>query len=227
MLNLRLTTALFAAAIGLVAVAPRAGADQWDKMTRITTTGPIDVAGTVLPAGKYVMKLVDSSSDRHIVTIQNDRQNHTFATILAVPAYRVQPTGKTVLTYWETPEGQPKALRDWFWPGDNFGQEFPNRSKVTQISQVTQQEQTPPPPPAPQAEAPAPAPAPEVAENTPPPPPEPAPQAESAPQSAPEAPAPAAKTIPQTASNMPLLALMGFGSIGLALGVGKLAKRLS
>ncbi|HTA45104.1 MAG TPA: hypothetical protein VK789_21805 [Bryobacteraceae bacterium] len=227
MLNLRLTTALFAGAIGLVAVAPRAGADQWDKMTRITTTGPIDVSGTVLPAGKYVLKLVDSSSDRHIVTIQNDRQNHTFATVLAVPAYRVQPTGKTVLTYWETPEGQPKALRDWFWPGDNFGQEFPNRSKVTQISQVTQQEQTPPPPPAPQAEAPAPAPAPEVAENTPPPPPEPAPQAEPAPQPAPEAPAPAAKTIPQTASNMPLLALMGFGSIGLAFGVGKLAKRLS
>lgn len=223
MFNLRVATAIGAAAIGLVAVAPQAGADQWDKMTRITTTGPVDVSGTVLPAGKYVLKLVDSSSDRHIVQIQNDRQNHTFATILAVPAYRVQPTGKTVLTYWETPEGQPKALRDWFWPGDNFGQEFPYRAKVTQISQVTQQEQTPPPP-APQAEAPAPppAPAPEVAENTPPPPPEPAPQA--APEAAPEAPAPAVKTIPQTASNVPLLALMGFGSIGLSLGVGVLAK---
>jgi outer membrane biosynthesis protein TonB len=231
MLNLRMTTALFAAALGLVAVAPRAGADEWDKMTRITTTGPIDVSGTVLPAGKYILKLVDSSSDRHIVQIQNDRQNHTFATIMAIPAYRVQPTGKTVLTYWETPEGQPKALRDWYWPGDNFGQEFPYHARTTQISQVTQQEQTPPPPaPAPQAEAPAPAPAPapEVAENTPPPPPESAPQAAPAPEPAPEAaPAPAAQTIPQTASNMPLLALMGFGSIGMALGVGVLAKRVS
>lgn len=227
MFNLRLTTALFAAAIGMVAVAPRAGADDWDKMTYITTSGPIDIAGTVLPAGKYVLKLIDSQSDRHIVTVQNARQNHTFTTVLAVPAYRVQPTGKTVFTYWETPEGQPKALRDWFWPGDNFGQEFPNRSKVTQVSQVTQQEQTPPPPPAPQAEAPAPAPAPpEVAENTPPPPPEPAPQAEPAPQPAPETPAPAA-TIPQTASNVPLLALLGFGCVGLSLGVGTLAKRLS
>lgn len=225
MFNLRMTTALFAAAIGLVAVAPRAGADEWDKLTRITTTGPIDVAGTVLPAGKYVLKLVSSQSDRHIVTIQNDRQNHTFATVLAVPAYRVEPTGKTVLTFWETPEGQPKALRDWFWPGDNFGQEFPYHARTTEVSQVTQQEQTPPPPPAPQAEAPAPAPPPEIAENTPPPPPEPAPQA--APQPAPEAPAPAVKTIPQTASNIPLLALMGFGSIGLSLGVGALAKRRS
>jgi outer membrane biosynthesis protein TonB len=230
MFNFRMTTALFAAGIGLVAVAPRAGADEWDKLTRITTSGPIDISGTVLPAGKYVLKLVDSQSDRHIVQIQNDRQNHTFATVFAVPAYRVQPTGKTVLTYWETPEGQPKALRDWFWPGDNFGQEFPYHARTTQISQVTQQEQTPPPPPAPQAEAtapePVPAPAPEVAENTPPPPPQTVPEAAPAPQPEPETAASAPKTIPQTASNVPLLALLGLGSIGMAFGVGAVAKHL-
>ena len=45
-------------------------------------------------------------------------------TILAIPNYRLQPTGKTVFTFWETPPGQPKALRAWFYPGDNFGQEF-------------------------------------------------------------------------------------------------------
>src|SRR6185437_2185820 len=26
--------------------------------------------------------------------------------------------------YWEVPAGQPKAMRAWFYPGDNFGQEF-------------------------------------------------------------------------------------------------------
>ena len=26
--------------------------------------------------------------------------------------------------YWEVPAGQPRALRAWFYPGDNFGQEF-------------------------------------------------------------------------------------------------------
>jgi len=29
-----------------------------------------------------------------------------------------------VLTYWESPAGQPRPIRAWFWPGDNFGQEF-------------------------------------------------------------------------------------------------------
>lgn len=230
MINIRLTTAVFAAAIGMVAMAPKAGADVWDKMTYITTSGPLEVPGVVLPPGRYVFKLVDSQSDRHIVTIQNDRQNKTFATILAVPDYRTVPTGKTVFTYWETPAGQPKAVREWFYPGDNFGQEFVYHKKFTQVSQVNTQEQTPPPPVAqaeeqPKEEA-------VIAQNTPPLPPEPAPQAEPAPAPAPE-PAPQAaletptpQVIPQTASNLPLLALFGFGCIGLALGIGVLARRL-
>ena len=32
---------------------------------------------------------------------------------------------KTVLEFWETPEGNPVALRSWFYPGDNRGFEFP------------------------------------------------------------------------------------------------------
>jgi hypothetical protein len=29
-----------------------------------------------------------------------------------------------VFRFWETPAGKPKAIRAWFYPGDNFGQEF-------------------------------------------------------------------------------------------------------
>jgi LPXTG-motif cell wall-anchored protein len=35
------------------------------------------------------------------------------------------------------------------------------------------------------------------------------------------------RVIPQTASNMPLLALAGFGLIGLALGIGAFARRMN
>jgi hypothetical protein len=36
----------------------------------------------------------------------------------------MQPTGETQLSFYEAPTGQPEALRAWFYPGDNFGQEF-------------------------------------------------------------------------------------------------------
>jgi hypothetical protein len=99
-------------------------ADQWNKKTIITVGETVQVPGKVLQPGKYVMRLLDSPSNRHIVQIFNESEDQLQTTILAIPNYRLQPTGKTEFQWWETPAGQPKALRAWFYPGDNFGQEF-------------------------------------------------------------------------------------------------------
>jgi LPXTG-motif cell wall-anchored protein len=237
--RLHISTALFAAVVGIVAVAPKAAADEWDKKTVITTNEPIEVPGATLPAGTYVFKLVNTTdADRHTVIVQNERGNHTYATILAIPNYRIRPTSKTRITFWETPAGAPKAVRAWFYPGDNFGQEFAyKKDRATQISQVTHEQV--PQEPAPQVAAaeppPAPAPAPQVADNTPPPAPEPAPAvAEVAPAPAP-APEPAPviaqnttpHELPQTASNIPLLAFVGFSALALAALLGSFVRRLS
>jgi hypothetical protein len=99
-------------------------ADEWNKKTILTVNESISVPNKVLPPGKYVMKLMDSQSNRHIVQIFDGDETHLITTILAIPNYRLEPTGKTQFQFWETPPGQPKALRAWFYPGDNFGQEF-------------------------------------------------------------------------------------------------------
>ncbi|HUS07479.1 MAG TPA: hypothetical protein VMZ52_14325 [Bryobacteraceae bacterium] len=121
-------------------IAPSALADTWNKKTILTVSEPIQVPGKVLQPGKYVMRLLDSPSNRHIVQIFNEREDQLQTTILAIPNYRLQPTGKTTFQWWETPVGQPKALRAWFYPGDNFGQEFayPKNMSV-QIAQYTKQ----------------------------------------------------------------------------------------
>lgn len=99
-------------------------ADEWNKRTILTVNESIQVPGKVLAPGKYVMRLLDSPSNRHIVQIYNGDETQLQTTVLAIPNYRLQPTGDTQFTFWETPAGQPKALRSWFYPGDNFGQEF-------------------------------------------------------------------------------------------------------
>jgi hypothetical protein len=90
----------------------------------LTVKETILIPGRELPPGTYVMKLMDSQSNRHIVQIMNEEENKVEATILAIPNYRLKPTGNTELRYWETPAGTPPALRAWFYPGDSFGQEF-------------------------------------------------------------------------------------------------------
>lgn len=131
------------ASIGLLgtAFAPRARADEWNKRTTLTVNETIQVPGAVLPAGTYVVKLLDSPSDRHIVQIFNAEENEVLTTILAIPNYRLKPTGDTLFTFWETPPGNPCALRAWFYPGDNFGQEFAYpKVKAAEIAAVAQTE---------------------------------------------------------------------------------------
>ena len=205
------------ASVGLlgVALAPSARADEWNKKTILTVNEPIQVPNQVLPAGTYVIKLLDSPSDRHIVQIFNKDENHLYTTILAIPNYRLKPTGKTVFTFWETPPGQPKALRAWFYPGDNFGQEFAYpKSAAVQIAAVSHEPvpttEATKPAELPQADVTQTQPAPqEEAQNTPPP----APQ-EAAPAPEP-APAPAPQELPKTASPYPLIGLAGLLSLGL------------
>jgi hypothetical protein len=100
-------------------------ADQWNKETVFTFSQPVEIpGGKVLPAGTYVFKLFDSQSWRHIVQIWNEDRTQLLATILAIPNYRLEPTGESVINFNERPGICPVAVRAWFYPGDNFGQEF-------------------------------------------------------------------------------------------------------
>jgi len=220
--------ALAIASIGLLgaALAPTVRADEWNKKTIMTVNESIQVPNKVLPPGKYVMKLLDSPSNRHIVQIFNADETHLETTVLAIPNYRLDPTVKTVFTFWETPPGQPKALPAWFYPGHNFGQEFAypkseavsiaaaahttvpttyaeNESQLTtaRVGTVNEQGQEQPMPEQPQ----------QTAQATPPPAPEPTP----APVSEPAAtPAPTPQSLPHTASPLPLIGLAGLLSLG-------------
>src|SRR5271166_42534 len=117
-------------ALASAMLAPSAKADDWNRKTEITFSGPVEIPGVhlagwgVLPAGTYVFKILDSQSDRHIVQIFNKEETTVYATVLAIPNYRLKPTDKTVMTFRERPAGEPEALRAWFYPGRNWGEEF-------------------------------------------------------------------------------------------------------
>ena len=124
-----------------VVAAQKAKADEWNHETSVTFSGPVEVPGVgqhILPAGTYVFKLLNSDSDRHIVQIFNADKSQVLTTILAVPNYRLQPTGKTVITFRERPAGQPEAIRAWFYPGALWGEHFVyEKSRAIQLAKET------------------------------------------------------------------------------------------
>jgi LPXTG-motif cell wall-anchored protein len=191
-----------------------ARADEWNKKTILTTNETIQVRNTVLPPGQYVFRLGDSQSDRHIVQIFNANQNRIITTQLAMPNYRLQPTGGSRFVFWETPAGRVKALRAWFYPGDNFGQEFayPKQLAMASTATITQQ-------PMEMAAAAAPA---TAYPAEPEPAPEPAPAVVSAPaetpapaEPAPVQAAPEPAALPKTATSIPAIGLAGLLSLAV------------
>lgn len=102
-------------------------ADDYNRQTIVTFSEPVMIAGVpvvTLEPGKYVLKLAGSQNSRNIVQVFNERGDKLFTTVLAIPNFRVVRTGKSEFSFWETPRGNPPALKAWFYPGDHWGQEF-------------------------------------------------------------------------------------------------------
>jgi hypothetical protein len=226
---------------------PSAKADEFDRKTVVSFSAPVEIPGVhlagwgVLPAGTYVFKIFDSQSDRHIVQIFSQDEKTVYATILAIPNYRLRATSKTVMTFRERPAGEPEALRAWFYPGRNWGEEFVYpKARAIELAKQTKETvlftsaeitpevavavQSPDEPVVVQLkQAPVMAIKPTgeevaVAEVVTPPPA----QAEVAAQTVPELPA----TLPKTASPTPLIGLLGLLSLGGAFAIRAVASRL-
>ena len=99
-------------------------ASEFDKKTIITISQPVAVEGTILPAGQYVLRLLNSSSGLDAVYVFNGDETRLITTVLANHAYRPQPTGESEFSFYESRAGQPTALHTWFYPGDDNGFEF-------------------------------------------------------------------------------------------------------
>jgi hypothetical protein len=141
MYRFKVVVTIICLGLAIAGSAPAVQADDWNKKTVVTFSQPIEIPGDIiLPAGTYVFKLLDSASDRHIVQIFNEDQTHLYATILAIPNWRLQVTGKTVMTFGESPVGVPQPIRSWFYPGANSGEEFvyPKR-RAMELAKLTNQ----------------------------------------------------------------------------------------
>jgi hypothetical protein len=113
-------------------------ADDWNQATKLTFSGPVEVPGQVLAAGTYWFTLANSDTYRHIVQIWNADRTHLVTTIVAIPDYRTQRKGETVVHFEERPSGQPEAIHSWFYPGSDYGEEFVYpKSRAMQLATQT------------------------------------------------------------------------------------------
>jgi len=121
---MRFVKAVCCAAALTACLAPGVRADEWNKKTILTFSGPVQIPGATLVAGTYVFKLADLASNRHVVQVFDKEEKKIYATILAIPDQKLDPSDKPVVMFAERPAGVPQAVKAWFYPGETIGNEF-------------------------------------------------------------------------------------------------------
>jgi hypothetical protein len=211
--------------------------------TFFTFSQAVELPKTTLPAGTYFFQLMDSPSNRHIVKVMSQDRKQLHATLLAIPYYsNDRPPDDPQVRFMETPAANgvaaTNAIKIWFYPGNSVGHEFIwPRDKALQLARATGQSVLTTKTdeessdltrvdaagvdaavePEASAESAGAQPAPEPQREqigalaTPPAEPAPAPERTTEPEPAPE-PAPRSD-LPATAGVLPLLALIGLGSV--------------
>jgi hypothetical protein len=170
--------------------------------TIFSISEPIDVGGTRVEPGTYLLRVVNLPDSRDMLQVTSTDGMTVIATVLSTPHERKVDSGvnlPTKLIYEPRPNGAPKVLLTWFPSNTSYGHDLIPRKGPVEELQTT------------------------IAEKAPEPLPEPVPEtivAEAIP-----APAPAAQlpdVLPKTASRVPLMAALGLAAIGAALALKRI-----
>jgi hypothetical protein len=120
----RITMVAFSLAVIWLVMTPAVYADDWDKATRITVNQAFEIPGMILPAGTYIIRIVDLAAERHVVRITSEDGLKVYATLIGIPDFRLEPSEKTAITFYESKVNGPPPLHNWFYPGHQYGIEF-------------------------------------------------------------------------------------------------------
>lgn len=122
---MRLRNWMSAVALTLTVGLATAGAigTREDQKTNLTVEQPIEIPGVILAPGEYSMELI-SEDARNDVVVFRDADNNVVSTVLTIRNKRNEVTSDTKLMFYDTPAGDPPALRAWYYPAAINGQEF-------------------------------------------------------------------------------------------------------
>jgi len=123
-----LTAAVFTAAFLAAATSVSAQDSNVDQRTYLTFSGPVQMPGVTLPAGKYVFKLAPTAL-HNVMQVFDGEEKHIIGQWFFVPVERTteeqsRADGKPVVMFREMPEGVTPAVHYFYYPTDLRGKEF-------------------------------------------------------------------------------------------------------
>lgn len=116
--------AILGLSLGVTLWASTAQAQPEDKRTFFTFSGPIALPGMTLPAGRYIFRIVDTTSSRKVIQVMSDDGKKPFVMANTIPDQRRDAPKDATVAFYETPRGTPAAVKTWWYPGETTGYQF-------------------------------------------------------------------------------------------------------
>jgi hypothetical protein len=123
-----IAAAVLTAAFLTAATSASAQDSNINQRTFLTFSGPVQMPGVTLPAGKYVFRLADTSL-HNVMQVFDGDEKQIIGQWFFIPKNRTTEqanaaNGKPVVMFRETPEGMTPAIQYYFYPTDLTGKEF-------------------------------------------------------------------------------------------------------
>jgi hypothetical protein len=121
-MNYRLLTVVFGLLLLGGMLVPNARADEDNKEIMITVNRPVEVPTTVLPPGRYDLKLLGNGSS--VAGVWNAEGSHFYGFFETIPVDRNHAIGKAKVVLADSGKNAPKRIEEWFYPGESTGNEL-------------------------------------------------------------------------------------------------------
>ena len=118
--------------------ATSAAAQTIDKKVYFTFSGPVEIPGATLPAGKYLFHLADPDSGRQVLQVQSADGKKVYGMFFSMPAQRPTAPDEAEVRFMETASGSPAVISTLWYAGERSGREliYP-REQALRIAKAT------------------------------------------------------------------------------------------
>jgi len=125
-------------AVSVLVTGAFAQAQTVDKKVYFTFSGPVEIPGATLPAGKYLFHLADPDSGRQVLQVQSADGKKVYGMFFSMPLQRPTAPDEAEVRFMETASGSPAVISTLWYGGERSGREliYP-RQQALRIAQTT------------------------------------------------------------------------------------------
>jgi hypothetical protein len=124
--------------LGVFVTSARAQLGTIDMKVYFTFSGPVEIPGATLPAGKYLFHLADPTSGRQVLQVQSADGKRVHGMFFSMPVQRPSPPNDAEVRFMETASGSPAVISTLWYAGEQTGREliYP-REQALRIAKTT------------------------------------------------------------------------------------------